>query len=143
MAILNQAERIIAAKFQYKPESMTSCNVVKTFFKARLSPLKHEKFHVIFLDKSHQLIDAEVMSVGTIDSATVYPRDIAQRALANCASAVILGHNHPTGRIKPSEADKQLTDVIKKSLKLFKINVLDHIIVGKAQTYSFAEHGQL
>jgi DNA repair protein RadC len=80
---------------------------------------------------------------GTIDSASVYPREVAKRALHHNAAAVIFAHNHPSGINTPSQADKHITDKLKKSLNLFDIRVLDHFIIGDGKPYSFAENGLL
>ena len=140
---LKEVERMLANKFKTSPVKLNSCEQVKTYLTTRLAPLEHEEMHVIYLDVRHQLITTEVASKGTTSSAAVYPAEIARRALLSRAGAVILAHNHPTGGTKPSQADIAITDKIKKCLKLFDIKVLDHIIVGKANTYSFAEHGKM
>ncbi|RIZ67494.1 MAG: hypothetical protein D0528_12040, partial [Methylococcales bacterium] len=78
---------------------------------------------------------------GTIDGASVYPREVVKQALHHNAAAVIFAHNHPSGVTEPSQADKQITEKLKKALDLFDIRVLDHFIIGDGEPYSFAEHG--
>ena len=78
---------------------------------------------------------------GTIDSASVYPREVVKEALRLNAAAVILSHNHPSGSPEPSQADKALTQRLKEALGLMEVRTLDHIIVAGAETVSFAEHG--
>jgi len=80
---------------------------------------------------------------GTIDGASVYPREVVKQALYHNAAAVIFAHNHPSGITEPSPADKQITEKLKQALALFEIRVLDHFIIGDGDPYSFAEHGLL
>jgi DNA repair protein RadC len=80
---------------------------------------------------------------GTIDGASVYPREVAKKALFHNAAAVIFAHNHPSGINEPSQADKLITEKLKQALNLLDIRVLDHFIIGDGQPYSFAEHGLL
>jgi DNA repair protein RadC len=98
---------------------------------------------VLFLDSAHQLIDYTEMFTGTINQAAVYPREVAKRALIVNAAAVILAHNHPSGLVEPSQSDIGITSRLKEVLAVFEISVLDHIIVGKGRTASFAERGLL
>lgn len=102
---------------------------------------EEENFLVIYCNASHAIIQHHIESVGTIDGAAVYPRNIAKRALELNACAVILAHNHPSGTLKPSLADKNITLDIEEALSLFEIKVLDHIIVTKKESYSFAQNG--
>ena len=113
------------------------------FLKARLLDLQHEVFCCLFLDTRHRLIRYEELFRGTIDGATVYPREVVKRALAHNASAVIVGHNHPSGVAQPSQADELLTRQLKDALALVDIRVLDHFIVAGNQALSFAERGLL
>lgn len=107
-----------------------------------LADRPQEVFTVLFLDTQHRLLRCEEMFKGTIDSASVYPREVARRALQLNAGAVILGHNHPSGLSEPSDADRQITRRLIDALGLFNIRVLDHIVVGE-DTYSFAEKGDM
>ena len=95
----------------------------------------------MFLNNQHQLIKDEILFSGTIDGASVYPREVAKRALELNAAAVIFAHNHPSGHPEPSSADRAITKRLSGSLELFDIRVLDHIVVGGAETVSFAERG--
>ncbi|PCJ61803.1 MAG: hypothetical protein COA79_05765 [Planctomycetota bacterium] len=112
--------------------------------KSMLSNEKKEFFASIFMGSSNNIITKKITQ-GTVDQAAVYPREIAEKALLNKASRVIIAHNHPTGNIIPSNADKQITQKIKSSLQLLDIDLLDHIIIGKGNDkhYSFQEHGIL
>jgi len=113
------------------------------FFKARLLDLPHEVFCCLFLDTRHRLIRYEELFRGTIDGATVYPREVVKRALAHNASAVILGHNHPSGVSEPSEADRSITLKLAKALALVEIRLLDHVVVSRGGHVSLAERGWL
>lgn len=104
---------------------------------------KRECFVVLFLNSQHQLLAAETLFTGTIDGAAVYPREVARKCLDIGAAAVVLGHNHPSGLAEPSSADRRITARIKDALALFDIRTLDHVIVGGANYYSFAENGGL
>jgi len=93
------------------------------------------------LDSQNQLIKDEVLFYGTINAASVYPREVVKAALRNNAAALILAHNHPSGVAEPSQADKLITTKLQQALALIDINVLDHIIVGGENCVSFAERG--
>jgi DNA repair protein RadC len=111
------------------------------YLKARLLDLPHEVFCCLFLDTRHRLIRYEELFRGTIDGATVYPREVVKRALAHNASAVILGHNHPSGVSEPSEADRSITLKLAKALALVEIRLLDHGVVSRGGHVSLAERG--
>ena len=100
-------------------------------------------FACLFLDNQHRVILLEELFRGTIDGASVYPREVVKQALYHNAAAVIFAHNHPSGISEPSQADKHITEKLKQALSLFDIRVLDHFIIGDGQPYSFAEHGLL
>lgn len=112
-------------------------------FRARLADLPHEVFGCVFLDTRHRIISFEPLFRGTVDGAAVYPREILKRALHHNATAVILGHNHPSGDCEPSEADRNITTRIRKSLALVDICLLDHLIVSRGSCQSLAERGLL
>jgi DNA repair protein RadC len=110
---------------------------------ARLLDLPHEVFCCLFLDTRHRLIRYEELFRGTIDGATVYPREVVKRALQCNAAAVILGHNHPSGVSEPSEADRSITVKLAKALALVEIRLLDHLVVSRGGHVSLAERGLL
>jgi DNA repair protein RadC len=101
----------------------------------------NEVFACLFLDNHYRLIQFEELFHGTINEATIYPREIVRRALIHNAAHLILAHNHPSGSPDPSEADKNITHHIKQALALVDINVIDHIIIGNPENFSFAEAG--
>ena len=112
------------------------------YFKLKLAHYEHEVFACLFLTNQHHVISCEEMFRGTIDGASVYPREVLKTALKHNAAAVIFAHNHPSGIAEASHADKTITQKLKSVLNLVDIRVLDHIIIGDS-TYSFAEHGLL
>jgi DNA repair protein RadC len=102
-----------------------------------------EQFGVIYLDKRHRLLKIEIVSTGTIDGASVHPREIVKGALREGAAALILFHNHPSMVCEPSEADNLITRRLKEALALVDIRVLDHLIVAGLEVCSLAERGVL
>ncbi len=111
--------------------------------RARLRDRDHEVFCCLFLDNRHRVICFDEVFRGTLDGASVHPRDVVKLALARNAAAVILAHNHPSGVAEPSQADELITGRLREALALVDIRVLDHIVVGDAACVSFAERGLL
>lgn len=140
--VLKQAEEILARRLT-RQGVMTSPADAKDFLRLRLAGLEHEEFHTIFLDQRHRIIACETLARGTIDGAEVHPREVAKRALIHNAAAVVLAHNHPSGNLEPSDADRFLTQRLVEALRLLEIRVLDHFIVSPAGATSFAERGLL
>jgi DNA repair protein RadC len=101
----------------------------------------YEVFACLFLDTRHRVISYEELFQGTIDGASVHPREVLRRALQHNAAAVILAHNHPSGVAEPSDADRRITTRLKDALALVDIRVLDHIVIGDQLATSFAERG--
>jgi len=122
---------------------LNSTQRVKGFLNTKLSALEHETFAAIFLDAQLAKIEYEEIFKGTINQAQVYPRELAKMALEYGANGVIIAHNHPSGFEKASASDIHLTKILKDSLSLFEIKLLDHIIVAGNKTLSFAEEGLL
>ncbi|OQW64953.1 MAG: DNA repair protein [Proteobacteria bacterium ST_bin11] len=125
-----------------KGEALTSADKAKDCIKLKLAPFEYEVFVCLFLDNQHRVIACEELFRGTIDGASVYPREVVKAALQHNAAALFMAHNHPSGISEPSQADKVITDKLKAALALIDIRVLDHFIVGES-IYSFAEHGLL
>lgn len=140
LSIINQALSIIESKARTS-DAITSPSIAANLCTTKLAHLEHEVFAVAFLDNQHRLISFDVLSIGTIDSASVYPREIVKAALKHNSAAVMLSHNHPSGAVEPSAADKRITTKLVEALSLVDVRVLDHIIVGTQGHYSFAEHG--
>lgn len=113
---------------------------VKLFLLTELQHEEREVFMVLFLDNQHRLIKKERLFLGTINVSAVYPREIIKEALYCNAAALILAHNHPSGIMEPSYSDQLITKKIQESAELMEIRVLDHLIVGKTDCYSFAEN---
>ena len=141
-AIIAQARDILEKRL-YKTENFkTSCpDNTKSFLALSLAEREHEIFGVLFLNNQHELIENVELFRGTIDGASVYPREVVKAALECNAAAVIFYHNHPSGLCEPTQADKTITRKLKTALETVEIRSLDHIIVAKTTTYSFAEAG--
>ncbi|MGY4676385.1 RadC family protein [Pasteurella sp. P03HT] len=116
---------------------------VRVYLQTSLEQKEREVFVVLFLDNQHRLIKQEEMFLGTINTASVYPREIIKSALSCNAAALILAHNHPSGHAEPSLSDKQITRKIQEAAELVEIRILDHFVIGKGNYYSFAENGLL
>lgn len=115
----------------------------RNFLKARLRAYPYEVFACLFLDNRHRVICFEELFTGTIDGASVHPREVVRRALFHNAAALIFAHNHPSGVAEPSHSDRQITQRLKEALGLIDVRVLDHVVIGDAETVSFAERGLL
>ena len=120
---------------------ISSWDALLAYVRSELQHEPREQFRVLFLDRKNQLILDERMSVGTVDQAPVYPREIARRALELSASALILVHNHPSGDTTPSRADIDMTREIIDALLPFEIKVHDHLIAGRSGVTSFKSSG--
>ena len=115
----------------------------RNYLIARLRDAPHELFCCLHLDNRHRLIAFDELFRGTIDGASVHPREVVKQALARNAAAVILAHNHPSGVCEPSQADQLITQRLREALALVDIRVLDHCIVADNGCLSFAERGLL
>jgi len=113
------------------------------YLRARLRHLPHEVFACLFLDTRHRVLGYEELFKGTIDGASVYPREVVRACLRHHASAVIFAHNHPSGVAEPSRADRDITRTLVEALGLMEIRVLDHLIIGQGDPVSMAERGML
>ena len=140
--ILEAARQAIEHKMQ-RGASFTSPAVVKEYLRAKLAGYEHEVFAVLFLDTRHCLIDYAEMFHGTIDGASVYPREVVKEALRLNAAAAIVSHNHPSGNTTPSEMDLKLTDKVCKAGTYLEIPVIEHIILTASDYYSFADNGNI
>lgn len=140
--ILEVARQVIDQKMQ-RGEQFTSPQATKDYLQMKLAGLEHEVFAVLFLDNQHRLIAYREMFRGTLDSASVHPREVVKEALALNAGAMIIAHNHPSGHPEPSAADRQITKRLQEALALVDVRVLDHLVVGGFMSVSFAERGLL
>lgn len=137
--ILEKAAEIIATKF-ISNDMFTDAKATKEYLSFKLANYEKEVFAVILLNTQHQLIEYRELFFGTIDSASIYPREVVKAVLKANASAVIFAHNHPSGIAEPSEADKRITKRLTDALGLIDVRVLDHIVVGR-EPVSFAQRG--
>lgn len=142
MAVLELARRATAQQLRER-EVFSSPEAVKHFLQLHLAAKPHEVFAVLFLDGQNRLLALEEMFRGTLTQTSVYPREVVLRALHHQAGALILAHNHPSGQVEPSSADKSLTATLKSALALIDVRVLDHIIVAPGAALSMAEEGLL
>ena len=139
-AVLEMAKRHFKEIIQ-RGSALTSPEITRAYLSAQLRGYSYEVFGCLFLDNQNRVIQFEELFRGTIDGASVYPREVVKQALYHNAAALIFAHNHPSGITEPSQADKQITEKLKNALALFDIRVLDHFIIGDGEPYSFAEHG--
>ena len=115
----------------------------RRYLASRLRHYEREVFACLFLDNQHRLIRYEELFLGTIDGASVHPREVVKQVLFHNAAAVIFAHNHPSGVSAPSQADRRITERLRSALSLVDVRVLDHMIVGDTEVLSFAEKGLL
>lgn len=139
--VLEKAAEILADRYARNGE-LNSPDIVKEFLSYKLGGYDREVFAILLLDSSHHLIEYRELFFGTIDAASVYPREVVKTVLEANAAAVILAHNHPSGNPEPSLADKNITRKLVDALALVDIRVLDHVVVGR-ECVSFAERGLL
>ena len=142
LAVMELAKRATAQQLRER-EVLTSPEAVKHYLQLQLGHRPHEVFAVLFLDSQNRLIAMEEMFRGSLSQTSVYPREVALRALHHHAASVILSHNHPSGNVQPSPADKALTQNLRSALGLLDIRVIDHIIVAQGNHCSMAEEGLL
>jgi DNA repair protein RadC len=123
--------------------NMREPEAVRAFLMAQLRDRPYEVFCCLYLDNRHRLIAFEELFRGTVDGANVHPREIVRQVFLHNASSVIVAHNHPSGEAQPSLADELITRRIREGLAFLDIRLLDHLIIGDGQTFSFAEAGLL
>jgi DNA repair protein RadC len=140
--VLEVAAQYLAVELQTQTgQPMTSPSAVRQFLLQALAARDAEVFCILFFDNRHRLIQFEEMFRGTIDGASVYPREVVRRTIELNAAAVVLVHNHPSGLAEPSQADEMITHRLRDALALIDVRVLDHLVVGRGQVVSFAERG--
>jgi len=138
--VLAAAEDILRRKLE-RQGTLGSPRDSAAFLRMRLGRLLHEEFHAVWLDSRHQVIAVDRLFNGTIDGASVHPREVVRRALRHNAAAVIFSHNHPSGNPEPSSADLAITTRLRSALELIDVRLLDHIIVGSQEITSMVERG--
>ncbi|HKV97790.1 MAG TPA: DNA repair protein RadC [Gammaproteobacteria bacterium] len=141
-AALEMARRHLGESLQ-RGAPLTDPAATRRYLVAQLRDRPHEVFCCLYLDNRHRVIAFEELFQGTLDGASVHPREVLRKVLAHNAAAVIFAHNHPSGVAEPSDADRRLTQRLKESLALVDVRVLDHFVVGDGETASFAERGLL
>lgn len=141
-AVLEMGRRHLSATMK-SGDLLTSPDLVRQYLSAQLRHQPREVFAVLFLDNQNRLIAYEELFFGTIDGASVYPREVVRRAMSHNAAALILSHNHPSGVAEPSQADQRITQRLQAALELIDVRVLDHMVVGDTEVISFAERGLL
>ena len=140
--VIAAARRAMSRRI-HRGVAMDSPRAVREFLTMKLGTLEHELFVVLLLDNRHRLIDYVELFRGTIDGASVHPREVVKLALARNAAALVLGHPHPSGAAEPSQADQLITQRLREALALVDIRVLDHVIIAGGEAVSFAERGLL
>ncbi len=141
-AVLEMSKRHLQERMQ-RGDALSNPDETRHFLNARLRDYPHEVFAILFLDNQHRVIEFEELFHGTIDGATVHPREVIRRALHHNAAALILAHNHPSGLTEPSHSDQSITQKLKDALALVDIRLLDHFIIGDGAPTSLAERGML
>ena len=141
-AVLEMARRALRERLE-RGSALSSPQAVRDYLRLKLQDRPHEVFVAVFLDAQNRVLAVEELFRGTLTQTSVYPREVVKRALAHNAAALILAHNHPSGIAEPSRSDEALTQVLKQSLALVDVKVLDHFVIGAGMAMSFAERGLL
>ena len=140
--ILRMAQQLAMSRLS-KGRALTEPKLVFSHLQTLLQYHEHEVFALLLLDTKHRVIGFQELFRGTLDGASVYPREVVKIALEHNAAAVILVHNHPSGDPEPSNADRHLTTTLKDALNMVGTRTLDHIVVGSEGCISLAERGYL
>lgn len=141
-AALELGHRHLHAELE-RGESMGDQQTAALYFARRLRGLPQEVFAVLFLDNRHRMIAFEEMFRGTLNGAEVHPREVVRRALTLNAASLVVGHNHPSGNPQPSQADREVTRLLKEALALVDLQLLDHFVIGDGPPVSMAARGWL
>lgn len=142
IAALELARRSLAEELQQKP-SLASPRDSGDYLRARLRHLPYEVFGCLYLDNRHRVLAFEELFRGTVDGASVHPREVVRACLQHNACAVIFAHNHPSGVAEPSAADRAITHELRDALQLVGVRVLDHLVIGSGEPVSMASRGLL
>jgi len=142
LGALELGRRYLASEIE-RADALTHPAACAQYLRARIHAYPYEVFACVFLDNRHRVIAFEELFRGSIDGASVHPREVVRRCLAHNAAAVIFAHNHPSGVSEPSQADRDITHELKRSLALIDVRVLDHFVVGSGAPVSLAERGML
>jgi DNA repair protein RadC len=142
LAVIEMVRRALNEELETR-SLLDSPQAVDDYLRLTIGGLPHEVFYCLYLDARHRLIRAEELTRGSLTQMAVYPREIVRRALQLNAAGLIVAHNHPSGAAKPSAADRQLTRMLRDALALVDVRLLDHVVVGAKDVYSFARNGLL
>ena len=140
---IQEALSLLERQLREPGAAFTSSSSVRDWLRLQLTLEEREEFTVLFLDNQHRLIAHETLFRGTINSMTVYPREVVKAGLKHNAAAAVLAHNHPSGYAEPSSADRQMTTRLQQALELVDIRLLDHLVVGGMEIVSFSERDWL
>lgn len=138
--IVEAARQVVDQRMQ-RGASFKDPSIARAYFRDKLAGLEREVFVAVFLDTRHRLIDFAELFHGTVDGAEVHPREVVKQALLHNAAAIIVAHNHPSGDVEPSAADRAVTIRLKQALALVDIRLLDHVIVGGSRSLAMADRG--
>lgn len=141
--VIAEAKYLLYQRLHTSNQVFSEPRVAKDYLCLQLSAEQREVFSCLFVDSQHRFLAYREIFVGTINSCTVYPREVVKAALKENAAAVIFAHNHPSGVPEPSQQDRRITRQLKEALSLLDIRVLDHCVVGGDRVVSFAERGLL
>ena len=139
LRFLKNISALYMEKGIHNRDLLSSPQVVCDYLKVSLKGLTDEEFKMLFLDTRNQLIAMETLKSGTVNRSVVFPRKIVERALYHHAVGVIIAHNHPAGSLEPSVEDQDTTRAIQEALKTIDIKLLDHILIGGNEHFSFLE----
>ncbi len=139
-AVLELSRRHLKETLQ-RGEYLQNPQATRDYLSTRLRDLPYEVFACLFLDNQHRVIEFEILFQGTINGASVHPREVVRKTLKHNAAALILAHNHPSGIAEPSSADRHITKQLTEALALIDVRVLDHIVVGDGECVAFSERG--
>lgn len=141
-AVLEMGRRHLGETLR-RSDLLTDVGMTRRFLTARLRGYPYEVFAAVFLDNRHRVIEFEELFRGTINGASVHPREVVRRCIEHNAAAVLFAHNHPSGVAEPSAADRRLTQQLRDALAHIDVRVLDHFVIGDGEAVSLAERGLL
>ena len=139
-AVIELSHRHLKETLQ-RGEFLQNPEATQNYLSSRLRDLPYEVFSCLFLDNQHRVIEFEILFQGTINSASVHPREVVRKTLKHNAAALILAHNHPSGIAEPSSADRNITKQLTDALALIDVRILDHIVVGDGECVAFSQRG--
>ncbi len=139
--IVEEAEAILYRLATRPGQSITSPRDITHFLQLRLAPLMHEEFHIVHLDNRHRVLAVERLFRGTVDGASIHPREVVRSCLLHNTAATVFAHGHPSGLAEPSAADRVITKELTEALRYIGVRVLDHVVVASGECVSMAARG--